>query len=55
MKRQNAGKVACGKNIRFLLNIHMPKDRDVSIHIAAVLYNVAYFEVIYLKCISVAF
>lgn len=34
------------KKIWFLLNIDMPEDREVSIHIAAVLYNVAYFEVI---------
>lgn len=50
----NVGKVACGKNIWFLLNIDILKDREISIYLSAVLYDVAYFEAIYLKCISVA-
>lgn len=34
------------KNIWLLLNIDILKDREVSIYLWAVLYNVAYFEVI---------
>lgn len=43
------------ENIWFLLNIDILKDREVSFYLWAVVYNVAYFEVIYVKCISVTF
>lgn len=33
MKRQNVGKIACGKKNLFLLNIDIRKDREVSIYL----------------------
>lgn len=40
------------KPILFLLNIDKLKDKQVSRFFWAMLWNLAYFEVTYLKCIS---